>query len=98
MRIHTKANFRHLPKSLQPVTAGEIAPAIHHRPENHYYALALYFVFYNFVKMHKSIRMTPAMAAGVTDKLWSMEDVVALIDANAPKHGPRGPYKKKSSN
>jgi len=39
--------------------------------------------------------MGPAMAAGVTDTLWSMEDVVALMDAAAPKPGRRGPYKKR---
>ena len=66
--------------------------------ENHCHALALYFVHYNFVRMHKSLRMTPAMAGGVTDKLMSMEDLVALIDADAPKAGPRGSYKKKISN
>ena len=48
--------------------------------ENHCHALALYFVFYNFVRMHKTLRMTPAMAAGVSDRLWSMDDIVALID------------------
>jgi len=48
--------------------------------ENHCHALALYFMFYNFVRIHKTLRMTPAMAAGVTDKLWSMEDIVNLID------------------
>jgi hypothetical protein len=37
-------------------------------------------VFYNFVRIHKTLRMTPAMAAGVSERLWSMEDVVALID------------------
>ena len=43
--------------------------------------LALYFVFYNFVRIHKTLRMTPAMAAGVTDRLWEIEDIVALVDA-----------------
>lgn len=65
--------------------------------ENHCYALALYFCFYNFARIHKSLRVTPAMAAGITDRLWSMEDIVAMIDANAPKSGPRGPYKKQKA-
>lgn len=62
--------------------------------ENHCHALALYFVWYNFVRVHKSLRVSPAMAAGVSDRLWGMEDIVALIDAAAPKPGPRGPYRK----
>jgi IS1 family transposase len=48
--------------------------------ENHCHALALYFVFYNFVRMHGSLRMTPAMAAGLTDKLWDMADIVNMVD------------------
>ena len=57
----------------------------------HYHMVALYTVWYNFVRIHKSLRVSPAMAAGISDRLWSMEDVVALIDAaEAPK--PRGPY------
>jgi hypothetical protein len=40
-------------------------------------ALALYFVYYNFCKFHKSIRMTPAMAAGLTRKPWSLADLLA---------------------
>ena len=51
------------------------------RVENHCHQLALYFVSYNFVRIHKTLRMTPAMAAGISDRLWSMEDVVALMDA-----------------
>lgn len=66
--------------------------------DNHCHALALYFVHYNFVRIHKSLKMTPAMAAGVSDRLWSMEDIVALIDARAQKPGKRGPYKKANSN
>jgi hypothetical protein len=40
---------------------------------------------YNFVRIHKTRRVTPAMAGGIADKLWSMEDVVALIDARSAK-------------
>ncbi len=63
--------------------------------DNHIYALSLYFVFYNFVKTHAKHRMSPAMAAGVADRLWEMSDIVALMDARAPKLGRRGPYRKK---
>ena len=48
--------------------------------ENHYHALSLYFMFYNFVRIHKTLSTSPAMAAKLTDRLWSMEDIVALID------------------
>jgi len=47
--------------------------------ENHAHAVALHYMHYNFVRIHKSLRVTPAMAAGVTSKLWSIEDVAALI-------------------
>jgi IS1 family transposase len=63
--------------------------------ENHLHMVALYTVWYNFVKQHKSLKgITPAMAAGVSKTLWSMEDVAAMVDAAAPKPGKRGPYKK----
>lgn len=66
--------------------------------ENHMHMVTLYTVWYNFVRIHKSVRITPAMAAGLTDRVWSMEDIVAVIDESAPKPGPRGPYKKSNSN
>lgn len=62
--------------------------------DNHIHALSLYFVFYNFTRTHKAHRMSPAMAAGVTDKLWSMDDIVGLIDARAPKPGRPKSYRK----
>ncbi len=68
------------------------------RIDNHCHALALYFVWYNFVRLHKSLRVSPAMAAGVTDRLWDMTDIVALIDANEPASKERGAYKKRISN
>jgi len=48
--------------------------------ENHCHALALYFLFYNFVRIHKTLRMTPAMAAGVSDRLWDIKDIARLIE------------------
>jgi IS1 family transposase len=50
------------------------------RVENHMHAVALHYMHYNFVRIHKSLRMTPAMAAGVTEHLWEIEDIVALLD------------------
>jgi IS1 family transposase len=63
--------------------------------DNHVAAIALYFVWYNFCRVHKSLRVSPAMEAGVTDHLWTLEDVVAKIDETAPAPKPRGPYKKR---
>ena len=58
--------------------------------------VALYTVWYNFVRVHKTLRMPPAMAAGVTDRLWSMEDIAALIDAREKIRKEAGPYQVKS--
>jgi hypothetical protein len=66
--------------------------------EPHYAMVCLYTVFHNFVRMHKTLRCTPAMAAGLTDKLWSMGDLVAIIDAvTEPPKRPRV-YKMRISN
>jgi hypothetical protein len=46
--------------------------------ENHAAAVALNYFAYNFIQIHRTLRTSPAMAAGVTDKLWSVEDLVAL--------------------
>ena len=48
--------------------------------ENHIAAVSLHFMHYNFVRIHQTLKITPAMAAGVTDKLWEIGDIVALID------------------
>ena len=64
--------------------------------ENHAHMVALYSVWYNFCRIHKSLRVSPAMAAGVADRLWSMEDIAEMIEAGLPKAGKRGPYKKQA--
>ncbi len=51
--------------------------------ENHEHALALYFMFYNFARIHQTLRVTPAMEAGVSDHVWDMEEIVALIDRDS---------------
>ena len=48
--------------------------------ENHMHAISFYFMVYNFVKIHSSVKCSPAMAAGVTDTLWSIEDIVMMSD------------------
>lgn len=48
--------------------------------ENHIAAVSLHFMYYNFIRIHQTLRITPAMAAGVTDRLWDMSEVVALLD------------------
>ena len=50
--------------------------------ENHMHAVSFYFMVYNFVKIHSTIKTTPAMEAGVTDFLWSMEDIVLMASTN----------------
>jgi hypothetical protein len=63
--------------------------------ENHVRSLALFTTYYNFVKVHSKLRMSPAMAAGVADRLWDIADIVKLGEAAEPKPTKRGSYKKR---
>ena len=63
--------------------------------ENHVHALAIYFYHYNFCRIHKSLRVTPAMEAKLTDRVWSFDDLIAKMDEMAPPPAKRGPYKKR---
>ena len=65
--------------------------------ENHLHLLSLYFVHYNFCRIHNTLRMSPAMAAGVSDTLRDMEWLVSLIDSRTPTPKKRGPYRKRAS-
>ena len=53
--------------------------------ENHQHALALYFMFYNFCRIHQSLRVTPAMEAGVSDHVWELREIVELIHPASEK-------------
>jgi IS1 family transposase len=68
--------------------------------ENHIAAVSLHFMYYNFVRIHQTLRITPAMAAGVTDRLWEIADIVRLVEGweqreererNEQTYNPFGP-------
>lgn len=63
--------------------------------ENHAHMVAIYAVWYNWVRIHKTLRVTPAMAAGLTDRLWGWEEIVGMMDAVAPKPGRPKTYKRR---
>ncbi|MCH9807092.1 MAG: IS1 family transposase [Alphaproteobacteria bacterium] len=66
--------------------------------ENHAHMVAIYSVWYNFVRIHKTLRVTPAMEAGISEKVWKWEDVLEIFDEQAPKPGRPKKYKKNNSN
>jgi IS1 family transposase len=64
--------------------------------DNHRHAVALYFFYYNFCRVHQTLRVTPAMEAGLTSHVWSIEEMIALLPEPVAKK--RGPYRVKISN
>jgi IS1 family transposase len=66
--------------------------------ENHCHMVSLYTVWYNYVRRNSAVRMAPAMAAGISDRLWDMADIVALIDAAEGPAKKRGSYRPRISN
>ena len=64
--------------------------------ENLEHAVALHFMFYNFGRIHKTLRVTPAMEAGISDHVWTLEEIAALVPE--PVATKRGSYKTKNSN
>ena len=66
--------------------------------EHHNYMVALYFLYDNFCRLHTTLRVTPAMAAGIDCTLHDVGWIVDLIEVRRPEPGPRGPYKKRGQN
>src|ERR1700720_2284346 len=62
--------------------------------ENHAAMVAIHAVYYNFGRIHKTLRITPAMAAGLSDHVWSLEEIVMMARQLRAKSEKRGPYKK----
>jgi hypothetical protein len=51
--------------------------------DNHFWAIALHYTHYNFCRIHQTLRVTPAMEAGISDHVWSIEELVSLLDRSA---------------
>jgi hypothetical protein len=64
--------------------------------QNHAAMVAIHAVHYNFARIHKTLRIAPAMAVGLSDHVWSLEEIVMMADSYLPQTGKRGPYKKRS--
>lgn len=64
--------------------------------ENLEHAVSLHFMYYNFERINKTLRVTPAMEAGIADHAWSLEEIAALVPESVAMKC--GPYKKKNSN
>lgn len=65
--------------------------------KNHAHSVALHIMYYNFVRLHSELRMTPAMAAGVSDRPWEIGDIVMLVEDAEANPGKRIPYKENSN-
>jgi hypothetical protein len=63
--------------------------------QNHAAMVASHAVYYNFGRIHKTLRITPSMAAGLSEHVWSLEEIVMMADSYAPQPSKRGPYKKR---
>ena len=81
IEVYTRAGGRyrstHFPFTKELQTPAQVLAA--HR-EDHAHAVALYFLHYNFARIHKTLRVTPAMAAGLAEHVWSVEEIVGLLD------------------
>ena len=67
--------MRSTPSSLSTNSGGESVAKI-----NHAHMMAIYFMHYNFVRIHQTLKVAPGMAVGVTSKLWEMSDMVAVLE------------------
>jgi hypothetical protein len=72
-----------------------VASGFSKKIENHAAMVAIHAVYYNFGGIHKTLRITPAMAAGLSDHVWGLEEIVQMADNYMPKPSKRAPYKKR---
>lgn len=73
-----------------------LSNAFSKKVENHMHAISLHFMYYNFGRIHQTLKVTPTMAAGISDHVWSLEEIAGLVQE--PEAKKRGPYRKRISN
>jgi len=78
-------------------TACEQTNAFSKKVQNHEAIVAICAVHCNFARTHKTLRITPSMAAGLSDHVWSLEEIVMMAGSYVPAPKPRGPYKKRGT-
>ena len=78
---------------MRPFT--RLTNAFSKRQANHLAMLSIYFVWYNFCRIHKTLRVTPAVQPGLSETVRDVDWIVGLVAERDPKPGPRGPYKKR---
>jgi IS1 family transposase len=86
---HSHISTSHVERSNLTLRMGNrrftrLTNAFSKKVENHEAMLALFFFYYNFCKVHQTLRCTPAMQAGITSKVWELSDMVALLDNSSP--------------
>jgi hypothetical protein len=86
--------FCHLTMRMSMRRFTRLTNAFSKKIQNHAAMVAIHAVHYNFARIHKTLRITPAMAAGLSDHVWSLEEIVQMADSYAPAPKPRGPYKR----
>ena len=75
-----------------------LSNAFSKKVENHAYAIALHLMYYNYIRVHQTLKVTPAIKAGLTDHLWDICDLLAIVDANEPELKKRDHYKLRKKN
>ena len=76
-------HFRPLHRPIRtPAKKEHVCLGAGNKLENHACAVSLHFMYYNFARVHQTLDTTPAVAAGVADHVWSIEEIVGLLDSN----------------
>lgn len=86
-RWHTSTSYserQNLTMRMQMRRFTRLTNGFSKKVENHAYAVALHYVYYNFARIHETLRCTPAMEAGVCNYIWSIQEIVGLADRPKP--------------